>query len=185
MRDATGYPPGFLEAYMEDSKLGRVAGGQYENLVHRLKHRFETCPLNKLCYYQSYHSSEDTMLQLRSLMEDDPLAAVTQVDAFGMTPLHVLLLSQTPNMDMLLAVMNAGHQYHIIQGRDSIGSTPMYYLCLNRTPKSSDVVIRRVLETRFYFWLGSDRTSSKSCRMWQAVDEALAVESVPRSREIL
>eukprot|EP00980_Cylindrotheca_fusiformis_P012784 scaffold3136_cov102-Cylindrotheca_fusiformis.AAC.1 len=170
--------------FMQDSKLGRVADQRYDDLVRRLKHRFDGSPLNKLCYYQSYYSTEDAVLQLRRLMEDDPLAAVSQVDEFGMTPLHILSLAQTPNMDMLLAVMKAGHRDHIIQGRDSFGSTPMDYLCLNRTPDSTDV-IRRVLETRFYFWLNSDQPpSKKSDTMWQAVDEALTVDWSSRSREI-
>eukprot|EP00980_Cylindrotheca_fusiformis_P012793 scaffold3136_cov102-Cylindrotheca_fusiformis.AAC.10 len=169
--------------YLPRTKLGRVAGGQYEDLVHRLKHRFETCPLNKLCYYQSYHSSEDAMLQLRSLMEDDPLAAVTQMDEFGMTPLHILSLSQTPNMDMLIAVMKAGPVDLIVRGKDAFGSSPMDYLCLNRTPNSTDV-IRRVLATRFDYWLGLDWSSPRSDAMWQAVDEALSVDWSSRSREI-
>eukprot|EP00980_Cylindrotheca_fusiformis_P015373 scaffold4314_cov116-Cylindrotheca_fusiformis.AAC.3 len=164
--------------FMQRSKLGRVAGGRFDDLVRRLKNRFDGSPLNKLCYYQSYYSSEDAMLQLRQLMEDDPLAAVSQVDEFGMTPLHILSLAQTPNMDMLLAVMKAGHRDHIIQGRDSFGSTPMDYLCLNRTPDSADA-IRRVLRTRFDCWLGLDRPCSSNqilCGgrlLWSVVDDAL------------
>eukprot|EP00980_Cylindrotheca_fusiformis_P007494 scaffold1553_cov52-Cylindrotheca_fusiformis.AAC.2 len=171
------------------SELGRVAGGQgprgqSEDLVHRITHRFDGSPMNKLCYYQSYYSTEDAVLQLRHLMEDDPLTAVSQVDELGMTPLHILSLAQTPNVDMLLAVMKAGHRDHIIQGRDSFGSTPMDYLCLNRSPDSTEV-IRRVLRMRFDCWLGLDRPcSSKSDSMWQLVDEALAVDWSSRSREI-
>eukprot|EP00980_Cylindrotheca_fusiformis_P023852 scaffold11065_cov115-Cylindrotheca_fusiformis.AAC.4 len=59
--------------------------------------------------------------------EYPPLAATTQVDEFGMTPLHVLSLSQTPNLDMLLAVMDAGKPGHMVHVRDSFGSTPMDY----------------------------------------------------------
>eukprot|EP00980_Cylindrotheca_fusiformis_P009027 scaffold1935_cov54-Cylindrotheca_fusiformis.AAC.1 len=149
--------------------------GGYDELLRNSMHRFECCPVNKLCYYQSYHSSEEAMLQLRSLMEDDPLAASTQVDGFGMTPLHILSLSQTPNINMLLAVMKAGPLDHIIQGRDSFGFTPLYYLCLNRTPKSNEV-IRRVLLTRFDFCLGLDRPSSTSNTMSQAIHEELSVD---------
>eukprot|EP00980_Cylindrotheca_fusiformis_P013840 scaffold3594_cov138-Cylindrotheca_fusiformis.AAC.5 len=177
--------------FLRHSKLGRADGGRldylgsrYYDLVRRLKHRFEGSPLNKLCYYQSYYSMEDAMLQLRSLMKDDPLAAVSQMDEFGMTPLHILSLAQTPNMDMLLAVMKAGHRDHIIQGRDSFGSTPMDYLCLNRWPNSTEV-IRRVLRTRFDCWLGLDRPcSSKSDTMWRAVDDALTVKRSSRSGKI-
>eukprot|EP00980_Cylindrotheca_fusiformis_P026985 scaffold18299_cov62-Cylindrotheca_fusiformis.AAC.1 len=67
--------------FFQSSKLGSLVDDEAD-LVHRLNHRFDNSPLNKLCYYQSYHqSSEDAMAQLRSsLMEDDPLAATKEVD---------------------------------------------------------------------------------------------------------
>eukprot|EP00980_Cylindrotheca_fusiformis_P017698 scaffold5553_cov102-Cylindrotheca_fusiformis.AAC.3 len=150
--------------------------------LHRnLKHRFSNSPLNKLCYYQSYHSSEDAMVQLRRLMDEDPLAATIQVDEFGMTPLHILSLSQIPNLDMLLTVLKEGHSDHIIRGRDSFGSTPMDYLCLNRMPNSAQV-IRKVLQARFDQLLGLD--CSWKSDVLQAVDEALLAEWSSRRREI-
>eukprot|EP00980_Cylindrotheca_fusiformis_P012384 scaffold3042_cov101-Cylindrotheca_fusiformis.AAC.1 len=89
-------------------------GGEAD-LIRRWNHRFDKSPLNKLCYYHSYHHScKSAMARLRSLMEAyPPLAATTQVDVFGMTPLHVLSLSQTANMGMLLAVMDAGKPGHM------------------------------------------------------------------------
>eukprot|EP00980_Cylindrotheca_fusiformis_P018753 scaffold6247_cov104-Cylindrotheca_fusiformis.AAC.3 len=163
------------------SKLGSVADNEAD-LNRKLTHRFVNSPLNKLCYYHSYLSAEDTAVQLCSLMEEDPLAATTQVDEFGMTPLHILLLSQTPNVEMLLAVMKGGHLDHIIRGKDLFGSTPMDYLCLNRMPNSSEV-IRLVLQTRFDCLLGLDRPWKSD--MLQAVDDALAVEWSFRGREII
>eukprot|EP00980_Cylindrotheca_fusiformis_P005496 scaffold1170_cov122-Cylindrotheca_fusiformis.AAC.4 len=160
--------------------IARVTKGEAD-LLFKLRHRFDKSPLNKLCYYQSYHSSEDAMVQLRSLMEDDPLAATTQVDEFGMTPLHVLSLSQTPNLDMLLAVMKRGHLDHIIYGKDALGSTPMDNLCLNRMPDSKDV-IRSVLKSRFSYLLDFDR-SSKS-EMVEAVDGAVVLDPSFRRREV-
>eukprot|EP00980_Cylindrotheca_fusiformis_P024213 scaffold11647_cov55-Cylindrotheca_fusiformis.AAC.3 len=121
-----------LDHDMAHSELGHIADGRFDKYVSILKYRFEICPVNMLCYYQSYHSSEDAMLQLRSLMDHDPLAAVTQVDRFGMTPLHVLSLSQTSNVDMLIAVMKAGPRDHVIRSRDKKISTPMDNPCLNR-----------------------------------------------------
>eukprot|EP00980_Cylindrotheca_fusiformis_P004541 scaffold965_cov93-Cylindrotheca_fusiformis.AAC.5 len=114
----------------------------------KTNHRFDKSPLNKLCYYQSYYSVEDAMEKLRSLMDEDPLTATTHMDEFGMTPLHLLSLSQTPNLNMLLAVMNGGHPDHIVRGRDSFGSTPMDYLCLNKMPNSTQV-IRSLLQSTF------------------------------------
>eukprot|EP00980_Cylindrotheca_fusiformis_P031064 scaffold25774_cov127-Cylindrotheca_fusiformis.AAC.1 len=114
------------------------------------------------------------MQRLRRLMDDDPLAATTQVDKFGMTPLHILSLSQTPNVDMLLAVMNEGNMDHMVHSRDLFGSTPMDYLCWNRMPTCTEV-IRRVLQTRFDYWLGLLDRSLISDPLRQAVDDALAV----------
>eukprot|EP00980_Cylindrotheca_fusiformis_P002278 scaffold530_cov107-Cylindrotheca_fusiformis.AAC.2 len=168
--------------FMERSKLARVFGGY--NLGDRFKHRFDDSPLNKLCYYQSYYSSGDAMAQLRSLMDQDPLAAVTQVDGFGMTPLHILSLSQSPNLDMLVAVMEGGHPDHMIHGRDSFGSTPMDYLCLNRNPDSNQV-IRRVLQMRFDHSLGSDGSGKLLNTIWKALEEALAAEWSSRRKEIV
>eukprot|EP00980_Cylindrotheca_fusiformis_P021130 scaffold8114_cov126-Cylindrotheca_fusiformis.AAC.16 len=154
-----------------ESNLGSVVDG-YDNFVHTLNHRFDNAPMSKLCYYQSYYSLEDAMTKLSSLMDDDPLAATTQVDAFGMTPLHVLCLSQTPNLSMLLAVISGGHQDHIIFGKDSFGFTPMDYLCWDKMPTSAEV-IRRVLQMRFDELLGLDRPWKSN--MLQTLDEALAV----------
>eukprot|EP00980_Cylindrotheca_fusiformis_P012135 scaffold2933_cov85-Cylindrotheca_fusiformis.AAC.3 len=161
-----------------NSGLGSVVEDD-RDLLRKLKYRFDNSPLNKLCYYHSYHSEEDAMIQLRSLMEDDPLAATTEIDEFSMTPLHVLSLSQTPNLDMLLAVMKGGPLDHIILSRDAFGSTPMDYLCLNRMPNSTEM-IRRVLLSRFEYWLGSEGLLT----IRQAVDEALAVELDSRREEI-
>eukprot|EP00980_Cylindrotheca_fusiformis_P023754 scaffold10927_cov96-Cylindrotheca_fusiformis.AAC.1 len=121
------------------------------------------------------------MAELHSLMEDDPLAATTQVDQFGMTPLHVLSLSQTTNLDMLLAVMDAGKPGHLVRVRDSFGSTPLEYLCLNPMPNSTEV-IRGLFQTRY------DQVGLCS-RMWesdilQAMDEALAVDLSSRMSKV-
>eukprot|EP00980_Cylindrotheca_fusiformis_P006813 scaffold1426_cov83-Cylindrotheca_fusiformis.AAC.15 len=117
--------------YAKFETLGSVVDGYDDLVVRKLKHRFDGSPLNKLCYYHSYHSSDDSIMQLQSLMDDNPFAATTEVDEFGLTPLHTLTLSQTPNVDMLLALMKEGHLDDIMHSRDSFGSTPFDYLCLN------------------------------------------------------
>eukprot|EP00980_Cylindrotheca_fusiformis_P020517 scaffold7572_cov118-Cylindrotheca_fusiformis.AAC.6 len=165
----------------QEWKLGSLVNG-YEDLEPRLKNRFDKSPLNRLCYSQSYYSPEDAMVELRRLMDEEPLAATSQVDEFGMTPLHVLSLAQTPNLDMMRALIKGGHPDHIIHCRDSFGSTPMDYLCLNRMPNSTEV-IRTVLQTRFDYSLGS-KGPWKSDSMRRAVDAALAVDWSSRREEI-
>eukprot|EP00980_Cylindrotheca_fusiformis_P020223 scaffold7312_cov97-Cylindrotheca_fusiformis.AAC.2 len=76
----------------------------------------------------------NAMKERNLLMEENPLAATRQLDEFGMTPLHVLSLSQTPNLDMMGALIRGGHPDHIVQYMDSFGSTPMDDLCLNENP---------------------------------------------------
>eukprot|EP00980_Cylindrotheca_fusiformis_P010569 scaffold2349_cov110-Cylindrotheca_fusiformis.AAC.1 len=167
--------------FFHSSKLGSLVDGKAD-LKGKLKHRFDNSPVNKLCYYQSYQSLDVAMAQLRSLMEGDlTLDATSQLDTFGMTPLHVLSLSQTPNVDMLLAVIDAGNPGHMVRIMDSFGCTPMDYLSLNRTPCSSDV-IRRVLQIRFDQVLGLDQFWKSD--MLQAIDEALAVDWSSRKCEI-
>eukprot|EP00980_Cylindrotheca_fusiformis_P016429 scaffold4897_cov129-Cylindrotheca_fusiformis.AAC.6 len=150
------------EEFFERSKLGTILvdnnNNNEANLIHRLNHRFDNAPLNKLCYYQSYLSLDDAMAQLSSLMDENPLAATAEVDVFGMTPLHLLSLSQTPNLDMLLAVMDAGKRGHMVRNRDFFGCTPMDYLCLNRSmPNSAEVVIQRLFQSRYDQVLGLSR----------------------------
>eukprot|EP00980_Cylindrotheca_fusiformis_P017040 scaffold5221_cov88-Cylindrotheca_fusiformis.AAC.7 len=164
-----------------ESRLRSVVDDE-AGLRYKLKHRFDNAPLNKLCYYQSYHSPEDAVVQLRSLMEDDPLAATSQVDKFGMTPLHVLSVSQTPNLDMLLTLMNEADVDHLVHGRDLFSSTPLDYLCMNRMPNSIEV-IRGVLYTRFDYLLGLN--PSWISDMLQAIEEALAVEFSSRRRDVV
>eukprot|EP00980_Cylindrotheca_fusiformis_P008456 scaffold1786_cov138-Cylindrotheca_fusiformis.AAC.14 len=168
--------------FLRDLKLRSVADG-YGDLLHKLKHRFDSSPVNKLCYYQSYHSPEEAMVKLSSLMNEDPLAATTQVDEFGMTPLHVLSLSQTTNLSMLLAVIHGGHPDAVVCSRDSFQSTPMDYLCLNKMPNSLDVVQNVVQATvgKRLDGLGLDQWKSN---ILQAIDEAMAAEWSSRRREI-
>eukprot|EP00980_Cylindrotheca_fusiformis_P009626 scaffold2127_cov85-Cylindrotheca_fusiformis.AAC.6 len=160
------------EEFFQSSKLGSLVDDE-DDLIRKLNDRFVLSPLNKLCYYQSYQSSEDAMARLRSLMEEyQPLAATKEVDEFGMTPLHVLSLSQTTNLDMLLAVMDAGKAGHMVGVRDSFGSTSMDYLCMNRMPNSTEV-IRSLFQTRYDQLLGGLEPFWKSA-MLQAIEEILA-----------
>eukprot|EP00980_Cylindrotheca_fusiformis_P002164 scaffold490_cov54-Cylindrotheca_fusiformis.AAC.1 len=172
----------YMETFLIESRIGNLVDS-FRDFLRKSAHRFDKCPLNELCYYQSYYPSGDAMVQLHMLMEDDPLAATTQADEFGMTPLHILALSQTPNLSMLQTVMNGGRSDHIICCRDLFGFTPMDYLCFNKMPSSTQVirsllqamVVKRVNE-RGLDWWKSD--------LLQAVDNVVAVDWSSRRREI-
>eukprot|EP00980_Cylindrotheca_fusiformis_P003547 scaffold791_cov115-Cylindrotheca_fusiformis.AAC.5 len=163
-------------------KFDSVVDG-LEDLDYKLKHRFDNYPLHKLCYYQSYCSTDEAMAKLQSLMDDDPLAATCESDDFGMTPLHILSLSQNPNLKMLIAVINAGHPDHIVRDWDSFGSNPMDYLCLNKMPNSKTMIqslLQATLVKRLD-WLGLERWKSD---LLQAAGDALEVDWSSRRKEI-
>ena len=59
------------ETIMEDLELRRVASN-FDDLVSKLKHRFDDLPVHRLCYYQSYYSLSEAMENLRQPMDADP-----------------------------------------------------------------------------------------------------------------
>jgi ankyrin repeat protein len=78
------------------------------------------------------------MENLQQNMDADPSAG-TKVDSFGMTPFHILALSQTPNLSLFQALLKV-YKVDIIHARDKFGSTPIDYLCSNHTSDSTIVI---------------------------------------------
>eukprot|EP00980_Cylindrotheca_fusiformis_P002581 scaffold609_cov130-Cylindrotheca_fusiformis.AAC.17 len=174
---------------------GRTVVDGHEDLIYKLKHRFDDLPLHKLCYYQSYYPTlTEAMQELRrtllSTVSSDPsndsknscCCTNKVVDAFGMTPLHILALSQTPNVPMLLALMNGGgaaggegggaSSRDLVDAKDSFGYTPMEYLCRNRSPGISRVIrllLRKSVWDRVR-WIGLQRWKSN---VMQCLDKTL------------
>jgi hypothetical protein len=168
------------DQFMEGLKLRHVARN-LTDLVSILQHRFDALPVHKLCYYQSYYPLMEAMENLRQSMDADP-AAGNKVDAFGMTPFHILALSQTPNLSLFQEFMKV-YKVDTIRTKDKFGSTPIDYLCMNHIPASA-TVIQSLLPTIFaerVRWLGLVRWKTD---MVDAMDEALAVEWASRRREI-
>jgi hypothetical protein len=52
----------------------------------------------------SYHPLMEAIENLRQAMDADP-AGGTKVDAFGVTPFHILALSQIPNFSLFQALL--------------------------------------------------------------------------------
>jgi hypothetical protein len=114
-------------------------------------------------------------------MDADP-GAGTNVDAFGMTPFHILALSQTPNLSLFQILMKV-YKVDTIHTRDKFGSNPIDYLCMNHIPAST-AVIQSLLPTIFaqrLRWLGVAQWKSD---MLDAMDEALATEISSRRSAI-
>jgi hypothetical protein len=168
------------EAFMKGFKLG-TAASNFDDFVGILQHRFEALPVHILCYYQSYYPLTEAMENLQQNMDADPSAG-TKVDSFGMTPFHILALSQTPNLSLFQALL-AVCQVDIMYTRDKFGSTPIDYLCMNHAPGSATVIqslLATILVDRL-LWLGLFRWQSD---IWTAMKEALAVEASSRRRAV-
>jgi hypothetical protein len=183
------------DVFMAKLKLGTVVN-DFDDLVIKLQHRFDTLAVHRLCYYQSYYPLTHALENLRQSMDADPSAG-TKVDSFGMTPFHILALAQTPNLSLFQALMKV-YQVDIIHMRDKFGSTPIDYLCLNHTSDSA-MVIESLLETIFVQrlqrlglarWKSDISTTMDEVLAvnWPdistAMDEALAVHWRSRQREI-
>jgi hypothetical protein len=115
-------------------------------------------------------------------MDADPSAG-TKVDAFGMTPFHILALSQTPNLSLFQALLALYQVYMIYTTRDTFGSTPIDYLCLNHTSDYT-IVIHSLVQT-----IVTQRLQRLGLAQWKldistALNEALAVEGSSRRRAV-
>jgi hypothetical protein len=172
--------PYYVDFFMASLKLRQVTRS-FTDLVSKLQHRFDDVPVHRLCYYQSYYPLTEAIENLRQSMDADP-AAGNKVDAFGMTPFHILALSQTPNLSLFQELMKV-YKVDIIRTRDKFGSTPIDYLCVNQTPGSA-TMIQSLLATIFsqrLRWLGVAQWKSD---MLHAMDEALATEWASRRSAI-
>eukprot|EP00980_Cylindrotheca_fusiformis_P012944 scaffold3236_cov66-Cylindrotheca_fusiformis.AAC.10 len=116
----------------------RVLGSTYGELILKLQHRFDSLPLHRQCYYQSYYSLADSM----EVLEDTSVSHLTQTDALGMTPFHILCLSQTPSIHLLEALFrlcDRGVKNHLLAA-DKFCSNPIDYLCRNHTQASATAI---------------------------------------------
>jgi hypothetical protein len=168
------------ETIMDSLMLQHVASS-FDDLVGKLKHRFDDLRVHRLCYYQSYYPLTVAMENLREIMDADPSAG-NKLDSLGMTPFHILALSQTPKHSLFQALLTV-YKVDGIHAMDKFGSTPLNYLCLNHTPDSA-MVIQSLLQTiiaQRLHWLGLNRWKLV---VLAAMDEALVVEWSCRRREI-
>jgi hypothetical protein len=170
-----------VDLFMNGLKLRHVASN-VDDLVSKLKHQFDTLPVHRLCYYQSYYPLTEAMENLRQSMDVDPSAG-TKVDSYGMTPFHILALSQTPKLFLFQALLKVNKVDIILRTTDKLGSTPMDYLCLNRTSDSGMVIqalIPAIIAQRLQ-WLGLARWKSV---ISTAMNKALAaVEDIESSNQ--
>lgn len=142
--------------FMDDMKLGVAVDG-YRDLLRKLKVRFSSSPLHRACYFQSYHALQDNMERIQNIMKADP-AACDQVDFVGMSPFHILALSQWPCLELFQELLSVP-TVDIMRCRDFFGCTPLDYLCKNHSTRAVCVtksLLLSISEPRISF-LGLDR----------------------------
>lgn len=104
------------------------------DIVLALQRRFLSLPLHELCYAQAHESSEETLLKLKNLLKEssnnDDLG--DGLDYFGMTPLHVLSLSQRCDTSVFREVMMK--RLFDLMAKDQQGKLPLHYICLSDAP---------------------------------------------------
>ena len=114
--------------------------GTQQQIINALKHRFDTLPIHKMIYYQSYNNltsdqlSEATDLrygQRRSLRRKvNPTG--TEQDCLGMTPLHILACSTVQNTELYRVLIDKYPENLITE--DGWGAVPLLYAIWGNAP---------------------------------------------------
>eukprot|EP00980_Cylindrotheca_fusiformis_P000204 scaffold42_cov133-Cylindrotheca_fusiformis.AAC.1 len=104
------------------------------------------------------------------MVDVDPNSEV-RVDVFGMSPFHLLALSQTPNTAALLELQRFHREVDFLRLRDKWGSNPVDYLCLNPAPEAAALVtswLPLVVNARLE-WLGLERWKAEIMTTMESV----------------
>lgn len=115
------------------------------NLLKHAKGRFDDCPVHELCYYQANRVTDFP----RHIDELMGASSGQQRDAFGMSPFHILALSQIPSLRMWQLLQEASSSFNkvdLLLETDAFGYTPLEYLCSNEDP-SSITLVTSMLQT--------------------------------------
>jgi hypothetical protein len=134
----------FLEADEDEEEYGYDNDDINNLLINAFQKRFDGLPTHKLCYLQP---SSPT----RAIVADG-------VDAFGMTPFHILALSQDPSFPLFVALMEK-YPIKAVTQQDRLGNPPIYYLCSNSRQNSMSLIQHLITATVMdqLKWLGLDQ----------------------------
>mmetsp|Transcript_22357 Transcript_22357/g.55291 ORF Transcript_22357/g.55291 Transcript_22357/m.55291 type:complete len:404 (+) Transcript_22357:32-1243(+) len=102
------------------------------DIVLGLQRRFLSLPLHQLCYEQAYESSEETLRKLNVILKEANDDLEDALDCFGMTPLHVLSLSQHSDTTVYRKIMML--RLDDLMTKDKQGKLPLHYVCLSDAP---------------------------------------------------
>lgn len=110
-------------------------------LEHALQTRFSGLPLHRLCYYQGSMKQNSSLKELgRNLFfgVDRYYPTLDKQDRFGMTPLHILCLSQQPNLQLCKDLVEKSRRNLFI--RDNWEKPPGEYSIFNEAQGSEAVL---------------------------------------------
>jgi hypothetical protein len=122
-----------------------------------LKNRFRGLPVHQLCYSQGFHPVEETLDNLKEVVQLNVSSSFNRVDMFGTTVFHVLALSSRPNLLLLKAL--AEHCPGLLDKQDKWMNRPIDYLCMTDAPNamaSIEFVVQVSMMDRLH-WLGLEK----------------------------
>ncbi|KAL3932569.1 MAG: hypothetical protein SGBAC_010791 [Bacillariaceae sp.] len=104
------------------------------DLHEALRHRFDDCPLHRMCYQQAFLQTHPTKME----HDDMQWSTGANLDCFGMTPFHLLSLSTEPNLQMLKDLLQQlPNCTQLVQTKDRWNQSPYDYLLLQLEDSTS------------------------------------------------
>ncbi|KAL3938636.1 MAG: hypothetical protein SGBAC_006493 [Bacillariaceae sp.] len=100
-------------------------------MIKALTQRFDGLPVHRICYYQSYFSTEKCLQNLKQI-EPVETESDRQQDCLGMTPLHILCLAKAHHLALYQACVE--HCPSDLNTKDAWGSLPIHYALENNVP---------------------------------------------------
>eukprot|EP00980_Cylindrotheca_fusiformis_P011373 scaffold2638_cov114-Cylindrotheca_fusiformis.AAC.1 len=146
------------ECAFENLKLNKVATPG--DLTTALKKRFERLPIHELCYYEQDLSGWQE--HAKNVVAEYDVTG-SQVDMFGMTPLHIAVLSAHPNVELIRLLLQEFPESMLM--KDEWGNAPL--TCAVQADAPVDVVklLVQAQEQRFPkeipYWKGIMVASNK------------------------
>ncbi|CAJ1955651.1 unnamed protein product [Cylindrotheca closterium] len=137
-------PPPPLQKSLEHGENGN----DHNAVPNKLHDRFHELPVHKVCYHASHSTLEDMRQALDDSHGGDSTTTTTTttstlretlVDAYGMTPCHIVATSSKLPLDMFELVLDRYHR-NIMCVRDCHGKTMMDYLIMHRSNKAIPLI---------------------------------------------
>lgn len=104
--------------------------------------RLDDLPVHKLCYYHLHSEHRGDNSEIKHIINSNN-SSCRSIDMFGMTPLHILMLSSKPDLEILKSIL-PGHEANLV-AVDDWKFLPIDYACGTDAPIE---MVRLLLETQ-------------------------------------